>query len=108
MESYLYDIQSRDNLDIADSLTLVEGELEPIVINSVDNVLTDNILKLLKDKVFSIYPDSKTLYQKVIKVQDSSEKDEGLSTKLIEFGIKDKSALMYLTLIIQLEKHRAN
>lgn len=108
LENYLYELQSRDNLDIADSLTLVEGELDPILINSDENVLVDSILKLLKEKVFSIYNDSKSLYLKILKVQESSEKDEGLSTKLIEFGIKDKSGLMYLALIIQLEKHRAN
>lgn len=107
IEAYIHELQSCDNLDIADALTLVEGELDKIIINEEDSLIADNIYSILKNKMFSIYPSSKALFNKVIKVQESNEKDEALSSKLIEFGKNDKFGLILIALLIALMKNKA-
>jgi len=102
IEEYIYDIKSTDNLDIADALCLVEGELKKIDFIEEENLYLDNFITMLKKKM--LFNDKfKYLYNKVVKVRDSGIKNEAVSSKLIEFGKEDKFSLLILTLLIVLE-----
>lgn len=102
LENYLYEINSLDNLDIADALTLVEGSLEDIDLTENDKIYFDELLKLLKIELFK-KTTFKSLYSKVIKVRENGEKDEALSSRLIEFGKSNKFDLLLLALLVKLE-----
>jgi len=102
IEEYIYDIKSKDNLDIADALCLVEGELLNIDFIEEENLYLDNFITMLKKKMF-LNDKFKYLYNKVVKVREAGIKDEAVSSKLIEFGKEDKFYLLILTLLIVLE-----
>lgn len=103
IEAYLYELKDKDNLDIADALTLVEGSIDELVLDQDDEIYLADFLTLLKKKLFSMAK-LKSLYTKVIKVRETKEKDEALSSRLIEFGRDDKFSLLLITLLIVLEK----
>lgn len=107
IEEYIFDLKTRDILDIADALTLVEGELDLIKINSNESILADNIFFLLKNKVLLNADKTALLYKKVQKVNESGIKNEALSSKLIDLGKEDKNSLLTIVLLHILDKSRA-
>ena len=106
IEDYIFNLSSRDNLDIADAITLVEGEIVSFQVEEDEKQYLDDILRLLKLKLFENNK-IETYYKKLIKVNETNIKDEALSSRLIEFGKTNKFDLLLLYLIIAIEKDRA-
>ncbi len=103
IETYLYELNSLDTLDIADALTLVEGKVKPIEIGEDDKLHLEQVIELLRKKLVST-PKLKRFYKKITKVREKNKSDEVLSSKLIEYGKVDKFSLTLLTLLVALEK----
>ncbi|MGD1817106.1 MAG: hypothetical protein ACPKNR_08745 [Pleomorphochaeta sp.] len=106
IEDYIFNLSSRDNLDIADAITLVEGEIVSFQVEEDEKQYLDDILRLLKLKLFENNK-IETYYKKLLKVNETNIKDEALSSRLIEFGKPNKFDLLLLYLIIAIEKDRA-
>ncbi len=106
IEDYIFNLNSRDNLDIADAITLVEGDIENFQVEEAEKQYLNDILRLLKLKLFENNK-IENYYKKLLKVNESNIKDEALSSRLIEFGKTNKFDLLLLYLIIAIEKDRA-
>jgi len=107
IENFVFDLKARDNLDIADAIALVEGNLDLIIIDEEDKLYLDSIYYLLRTKFIFDNKNLESLYNKVKKVNDSGESDEALSSKLIELGKRDKNSLILIALLITLRKLKA-
>ncbi len=106
IEDYIFNLNSRDNLDIADAITLVEGDIENFQVEEAEKQYLNDILRLLKLKLFENNK-IENYYKKLLKVNEANIKDEALSSRLIEFGKTNKFDLLLLYLIIAIEKDRA-
>ena len=107
VEEYVYNLNSFDNLDIADALTNVEGSVEPIKFDEEEKEFSTEFVYLLKKKLLS-NSKFRNYYNKVVKVRESNIKDEALSSRLIEFGRENKFYLLLLNLLIAIDENKGN